>query len=215
MNHGARLVLAGVLGTWTLWAASLAAFSPTRSRRPRLRLLLATAALTVAILALPAKANALGPVDIEIGARAGVATSPLGPLGFGIGGRGGVSFLGLYAGIDVIDYLGATATCGGCSVPPGSFVKQSRSALLYGFDAGYNFKLSLVTIRPQLGLGNIRLSSAYGGPSTISNYFYLEPGVVGLVSLGVLFVGADVGALILPTESEPALTVHGQIGVTF
>jgi hypothetical protein len=185
----------------------------------RLPFVLATAGLTVAILAFPAKADALGPVDIEIGARAGVATSPLGPLGFGIGGRGGVSILGLYAGIDVIDYLGATASCGGCSSPPGQIVKQSLSALLYGFEAGYNFKFSVVTIRPQLGAGNLRLSSAYGDPTpgsgAISNYFYLEPGVVGLVSLGVLFVGADLGVLLLPTKPDSALTVHGQIGVTF
>ena len=63
------------------------------------------------------------------------------------------------------------------------------------------------------------MSSAYGdptpGPGAISNYFYLEPGVVGLVSLGVLFVGADVGALLLLTGPDSALTVHGQIGVTF
>ena len=101
----------------------------------------------------------------------------------------------------------------------GTTVKQSRSALLYGFEAGYNFKFSLVTIRPQLGLGNLRLSSAYGdptpGPSAISNYFYLEPAVVGLVSLGALFVGADVGALVPPAGPDFALTVHGQIGVTF
>jgi hypothetical protein len=183
----------------------------------RLSLLLATAGLTVAILALPTKADALGPVDIEIAARAGVAAGPLGPLGFGIGGRGGVSILGLYAGIDVIDYLGATAECGGCSSPPGQIVMQSRSALLYGFEAGYNLKVSRVTIRPQLGLGNFRLSASYGDPTAgaISNYFYLEPGVVGLVSLGVLFVGADVGALLLPTGPDSALTVHGQIGVTF
>lgn len=118
----------------------------------RLSPLLAT--LTVAILAFPTKADALGPVDIEVGARAGLATSPLGPLGFGIGGRGGISILGLYAGIDVIDYLGATAECGGCSSPPGQIVKQSRSALLYGFEAGYNLKFYLVTIRPQFGFGN-------------------------------------------------------------
>jgi len=182
---------------------------------------LATVGLTVAILAFPTKANALGPVDIEIGARAGTAAGTFGPLGFGIGGRGGVSILGLYAGIEVIDYLGATSTCGGCSMPSGAQpVQQSRSALLYGFEAGYNFKLSRVTIRPQLGLGDFRLSSAYGDPapgnvSDVSNYFYLEPGVVGLVSLGVLFVGADVDALFFPTWPNAALTVHGQIGVTF
>jgi hypothetical protein len=187
----------------------------------RLSLLLATASLPVAILAFPAKADALGPVDIEIAARAGgVVAGPLGPLGFGIGGRGGVAIQGLYAGIDVIDYLGATSTCESCSWPPGAQpVMQSRSALLYGFEAGYSFKFSMVTIRPQLGAGNIGLSSAYGSPtpgsSSISNDFYLEPAVVGLVSFGVLFVGADVDALLLPTGPDSALTVHGQIGVTF
>ena len=186
----------------------------------RLSLLLATAGLTIATLGFPTKADALGPVDIEVGARAGLATSPLGPLGFGIGGRGGVSILGLYAGIDVIDYLGATTTCGGCSSPPGQTVEQSRSALLYGVEAGYSFKISLVTIRPQVGLGNLHLWSAYGdptpGPSASSNHVYFEPGVVGLVSLGVLFVGADVGALLLLVNADSgAVTVHGQIGVTF
>ena len=184
----------------------------------RLSPLLATASLTVGILAFPAKADALGPLDIEIGARAGVATGSIGPLGFGIGARGGVSILGLYAGIDVIDYLGATATCGSCSSPPGQTVEQSRSALLYGVEAGYSFKISLVTIRPQVGLGNLRLSSAYGdptlGPGASSNHVYFEPAVVGLVSLGMFFVGADFGALLLPSGPD-ALTVHGQVGVTF
>jgi hypothetical protein len=83
-------------------------------------------------------------------------------------------------GIDVIDYLRATSTCGSCSMPPGvPPVKQSQSALLYGFEAGYNFKFFLVTIRPQLGLRKSHLLSAYGdptpGPSTASNHFYLEP----------------------------------------
>ncbi len=184
----------------------------------RLYLLIATAGLTVSILAFSAKAHALGPVNIEISARAGVAAGNIGPLGFGIGGRGGVSIMGLYAGIEVIDYLGATGECGGCSWPGGAQpVMQSQSALLYGFEAGYNFKFSRVTIRPQLGLGNFRLSAWYGDPSArdISNYLYLEPGVVGLVSLGVFFVGADVGALLLPTGSDLAATAHGQVGINF
>jgi hypothetical protein len=207
MNRGAWRVLARELG--------------------RLSILLVMVGLPLAILAFPTKANALGPVDIEIGARGGVTASPLGPLGFGIGGRGGVSIFGFYAGIDVIDYLGATSACGGCSMPAGAQqLQQSRSALLYGFEGGYNFKFSVVTIRPQLGLGDFRWSTSYGGspgnpppgPSAISNYFYLEPGVVGLVSLGMFFVGADVGVLLLPTgpdPPDPGLTVHGQVGVTF
>ncbi len=185
-------------------------------------LLLATAGLAVAILAFPGEANALGPVDIEIGAKAGVATGPLGPLGFGVGGRGGVSVQGLYAGIDFIDYLGATGPCGSCPAPAasstGGGLMQTRSGLLYGFEAGYNFKFFPVTIRPQLGLGNFRFSNAAGtppGPGDVSNSLYLEPSVVWLVSLGLFLVGADVGWLFLPTGPDSAVTVHGQIGVTF
>jgi hypothetical protein len=182
----------------------------------RLSLRLAAAGLTAAVLAFPAKAGA-EPIDIEIAARAGTAVSNLGPLGFGIGGRGGVSIQGVYAGVDFIDYLGATSTCDSCSAPAGAALpKRSQSALLYGFEVGYGFNLSLVTIRPQLGLGNFRLSSSLGGGATsVSNYFYLEPAVVGLVSLGELIVGADVGALLPPTGPELALTVHGQVGVRF
>jgi hypothetical protein len=182
--------------------------------------LLSFAALLVGVLAFPTTANALGPVDVEIGAMVGTATGAFGPLGFGIGGGGGVSIWGLYAGVDVIDYLGATSTCGGCSMPPGAQqLQQSRSALLYGFEAGYNFRFSPVTIRPQLGLGNFRLSSSDGNPppshGDISNYFYLEPGVAWLVSLGRVFVGVDAAALLLPTGPDLGVTAHGQIGVTF
>jgi hypothetical protein len=179
--------------------------------------------LFVGILVFPTRADALGPVDIEIGALAGTATGTLGPLGFGIGGRGGVSIGGLYAGVDVIDYLGATSTCGGCSEPPGvPELQQSQSALLYGLEAGYNLKISPITIRPQLGLGGARLSSSDGNPpprpGTIANYFYLEPGVAWLVTLGRVFVGVDVAALVLAAGGGGggiAVTAHGEIGVTF
>jgi hypothetical protein len=94
-------------------------------------------------------------------------------------------------------------------------VGAPQSALLYGFEAGYNFKVSLVTIRPQFGFGRFSLV-----PGFVSNSVYFEPGVVGLVSLGRLFVGADVSALLIDSSSSfgpgfAALTVHGQIGVTF
>jgi len=90
--------------------------------------LISLAVLFVGVLAFPAKANALGPVDIEIAAKAGTATGSFGPLGFGIGGREGVSIGGLYAGVDVIDYLGATSTCGGCSEPAGASPVHSGGA---------------------------------------------------------------------------------------
>jgi hypothetical protein len=183
------------------------------------------AVLFIGVVALPTKAEALGPVDIEVAAKVGATLGPLGPLGIGLGGRAGVSFLGIYAGVDVIDYLGATAACAGCSQPPPPAgqtqvqTQQWRSALLYGLEGGYNFKVSLVTIRPQVGVGNFRSSSSYGNPPPserdISNYFYLEPGVVGLVTFGMVFIGADINALILPTGPNDAVTAHGQIGVSF
>jgi hypothetical protein len=176
--------------------------------------------LILGILALPAKAHALGPLDVEIGASAGVA-GPHVPalLGFGVGGRAGVSFLsGLYAGIGVIDYLGGVAPCESCKqgpTGPGMVGAPQSAALLYGLEAGYDLKVSLVTIRPQFGVGRFSLV-----PGFASNSVYFEPGVVGLVSLGRLFVGADVGALFIDSSTSfgpgfVVLTFHGQIGATF
>lgn len=173
----------------------------------------------VGVLSFSVNADALGPVDIEIAAKAGTATGSFGPLGFGIGGRAGVSIGGLYAGVDVIDYLGATSTCGGCSVPPGvDSLQQRQGGLLYGIEGGYNFKFSQITIRPQLGLGNFALWGAVGDPRATTNYFYAEPGVAWLVSLGKVIVGVDAAALVLLARGGGGglgVTAHGQIGVTF
>jgi hypothetical protein len=169
-------------------------------------------------------AHALGPIDLEVGARVGGATNPASPapnpLGVGIGGRAGVAFFNIYAGVEVIDYLGSSQTVDGTSV--------SDHALLYGLDLGYNFKISILTIRPQLGLGNADFTSSGGGVSNSSSHFYLEPGGTALISLGLFFVGADANALILPNvtlpsvsggagsnKTETAFTAHGQVGVRF
>ena len=97
---------------------------------------------------------------------------------------------------------------------------------MYGFEAGYNWKIAILTIRPQVGIGNSALTySVSGAPARLGNTsdLYVEPGVTGLVSLGVLFVGADANILILPNISQPsgdkgtetAFTLHGQLGVRF
>ncbi len=47
-----------------------------------------------ALVASEQDAHAIGPVDVEVGARVGVGTNPASgsnPLGLGIGGRAGVS----------------------------------------------------------------------------------------------------------------------------
>jgi hypothetical protein len=175
--------------------------------------------VAVGVVAVPRDAHALGPVDLEVGVKGGVGTQPSntspGPniLGFGLGGRGGVSFLGIYGGVNVMYYFG------------GSQDGTSVHSLMYGVEAGYGFKLiDIITIRPQIGIGNFTGTvSPSGEPSSSNSNLYLEPGVTGLVSLGTLFVGADANLLVLPgisygngqSNTDTAFTLHAQVGVKF
>ena len=186
--------------------------------RTPLVLVAATAALLTGAFARDARA--LGPIDLEVGAKAGVGTNPssgpANPLGFGLGGRGGVSFFGFYGGLNLLYYFGGSTNVAGTDV--------SYHTLMYGLELGYNIKLAILTIRPQLGIGNaVFTAGPSGGPSTDSSNLYLEPGVTGLVSLGTVFVGADANLLLLPSvaqgdgshSTQTAFTLHGQVGVRF
>ena len=76
---------------------------------------------------------------------------------------------------------------------------------VYGFEAGYNIKLlGLLTIHPQMGVGNdetsVRITPDGGSSSSQSKgYLYLEPAGLVMISIGIVYVGADVGALLLPS----------------
>ncbi len=182
----------------------------------RLPLLVAAAAAAVLTASVAGDAHALGPIDLEVAAKAGLGTNPssgpINPLGFGLGGRGGVSFFGFYGGVDVMYYLGGSQNIAG--------VNESAHTLMYGLDLGYNFKVAILTIRPLLGLGNFTVTSNPGGNS--ASNLYLEPGVTALVSLGTVFVGVDANLLVLPgintptgSQTQTAFTLHGQIGLRF
>ena len=191
----------------------------------------AVCAFGAATFAMIPSAHALGPVDVEVAARAGFATNPVSsnngfsfpnPLGFGVGARGGVSFMGIYGGINVMYYFGGSQNE---SVLGQSF-SFSDHTFMYGLEAGYGFTLiDILTIRPQIGVGNASFStntnvsgvvSANVGGNNGSN-IYLEPGVTGLISLGGWFVGADANALFFPglNNSTTAFSFHGQIGFKF
>jgi hypothetical protein len=201
--------------------------------------LVATCAAAGALVA-PGEAHALGPVGIEAGAKVGAGTTAIdesfNPRGFGLGARGGISIFNVYAGVAGVYYFGSNQTF------PATNIKSNIHSAVYGFEAGYSIKLlGLLTLRPQVGFGNDELSSsasfiAGSGPtsSTSNGYFYLEPAVVVLVTLGIVYVGADIGALMLPAgpasnsaaESctgpvkdchsfDVSLTAHGQVGVSF
>jgi hypothetical protein len=174
------------------------------------------------------EARALGPVDIEVGAKVGYATNPsdssINPLGVGIGGRAGVSFFGVYGGLSIVDYLGGNDGHG-----------LSEHALEAGGEIGYAIKLFVLTIRPQIGLGDITFSSFFSGAdqygvnesaSNSLSSFYLEPGVTALVRIGVFYFGADGNALIImdgpvsalgpsTASTDTVFTLHGQAGLHF
>ncbi|HEY1695551.1 MAG TPA: hypothetical protein VGG39_25460 [Polyangiaceae bacterium] len=182
---------------------------------PLLAGLVAASAVT---FAMTREAHALGPVDLEVGALAGVGTTPsnlpagaVNPLGFGLGARGGVDVFGFYGGVKLMYYFGGSS---------GGFSDHSLSE---GVDLGYNIKLAILTLRPMVGLGNFTITESAGGASTNTGTFYVEPGVTALVSLGLIYVGADVNALLLTSLPQPtggngmdtALTIHGQVGLKF
>ncbi|HEV3194346.1 MAG TPA: hypothetical protein VGY54_27790 [Polyangiaceae bacterium] len=186
-------------------------------------ILFIAAAAGVGALSVPRDAHALGPVDLEIGARIGGASSPvsggLNPLGFGMGARAGVSLFSFYGGLSFMYYFGGgqDVSTGGAAPP----FHYSVTSTLFGFDLGYNIGIPLITLRPQLGIGNYSGNGTGSGPGFSipgsANNLYLEPGVTGILSLGMWFVGADANFLFLPglDNSQAAFTAHGQGGIKF
>jgi hypothetical protein len=182
-----------------------------------------TPTLILAIVTLSVPSAALGPLDLEVGAKVGAATNPFpsdpNPLGVGVGGRAGVSFLGIYGGVSALYYFG------GSKAPQlGSPAEADVHSWMYGIELGYGFQLvKLVTIRPLVGLGNFSLDSTIGGTSTSARTLYVEPALVALVTLEPVFFGADAGVLVLagfspdqsPSKMYTAFTLHGQVGVRF
>jgi hypothetical protein len=162
-------------------------------------LLVAAAIATVLALFTARPAHALGPVDIEIAGKLGYGSNN---YDFGFGGRAGVSFLGLYGGLSVVDYLG-----GGTDYP---------HILVYGGEVGFGFKLSFVTIRPLLGLGDEVASGCGAVGCTTTGSFYVQPGGLVQFGFGHLIFGVDVAFLVPTTDGFPkAFTADGQVGVRF
>jgi hypothetical protein len=187
------------------------------------------AGLAVGAVWFPREALALGPVDLEIAGQVGGGTSTVGSgdvnaLGLGFGARAGVDVLGFYAGVAGMYYVGS-----GGPEPDvdgaGSNVHTYRRSVLVGLEGGYNLNLSILTLRPQLGLGyyyqGVSISEAStvagapGSTSQDSSSIYVQPGAAALFSFGMWFAGADVGVLWVPAvnDSQAALVVHGQFGI--
>ena len=193
--------------------------------RACVRSFLAIAAIG-AVTASAHDAHALGPLDVEVGARVGAATNPNSntptPFGVGVGGRAGLSIFHIYGGISAIHYFGSSNDVSGPATPAGTFgvATVDYSSTLIGGELGYSItSIPHLTLRPQLGIGNASFS--FGDAS--QSHLYLEPGFVALIHVGLLYVGADANVLAIPsvdqgnneTKTYTSLTVHGQIGLRF
>jgi hypothetical protein len=180
------------------------------------------------VLASEREASALGPLDVEVGAKIGGGTAPFSnqpnALGFGLGARAGVVVLGgWYGGASIVHYFGGTGTVGLGDVATSG---AGESSTLFGIEGGYGVNLlGLLTVRGQLGVGSFNLGFTGIELPGVSN-LYLEPGLTVLASFGLLFVGADVNLLVLPGIVDPlnpkgpstwatTLTSHAQVGVKF
>jgi hypothetical protein len=175
-------------------------------------------------------AHALGPIGIEAGAKVGGATNPISnatdgtpnPLGVGLGLRGGVTIMGFYGGVAYTHYFGASQDLEGGSI--------SAHTNMYGIDLGYGLTLlDILTIRAQVGIGSASFGTG-GSVSTVVNgttvsadaggsqsNLYLEPGIVGLIGLGLIYVGADANVLVFPglDGAKASIAINGEIGVKF
>jgi hypothetical protein len=184
------------------------------------------AALAVGAVWIPRAAFALGPVDLEIAAQVGGGTSTVGSgapnaLGLGLGGRAGIDIFGIYAGVAAMYYIGDG---GNGPDANGNTVHTYANSSLVGLEGGYNIGLSVLTLRPQLGVGYYNAGFSYSTPQGIgatstsggnSSSVYLEPGLTGLLSFGIWMVGADAGILWVPAvnDSQAAVVIHGQFGI--
>jgi hypothetical protein len=181
----------------------------------------------------------LGPFEAEAAIKMGYGSGVILPASYyrsaegpGFGVRFGVSYVGVYAGINAGYYA---------AIPDATYKQQ---ALEIGIEVGYGFRFGRLTVRPQLGIGNLTVLRDYAAPlngpapssatitsvgtasGTSESHLYLEPGVVVLVSLGSLvYVGGDVSAFLwvvphvfdspVPTIAETSVTAHAQVGVKF
>jgi hypothetical protein len=161
---------------------------------------LVVAAFATALLTLltPGPARALGPIDIEVAGKAGYGTNY---YGLGLGARAGISFLGLYGGINFVNYFGQ-----------GQGGQPALSAFTFGGEVGYGIKIAFVTIRPLLGLGLEQLGTTESGNQS----FYIQPGGLVQFGFGHLIFGVEASAL-YPTTLVfgKAFTIDGQIGARF
>jgi hypothetical protein len=184
--------------------------------------------------AAPEEVGPLGPVSVEGGGLIGFTSNPShgpNPFGVGIGARAGAAYKGLYLGVAVTYYFGASGECGGgapitqgtsalasgfCSTADGGGeVELEQNTSLYGLDIGYTFKFRSAKwfrLRPILEIGDAEItrtgsvsSQEVNGIVGLNgdNRFYLQPGLTALFVVQAFFAGIDANLLVVPGVTDP------------
>jgi hypothetical protein len=181
-------------------------------------------ALAIAGLVSASRAEAVGPIDVEVAARLdyGFSGAAYGP---GVGVRAGVSFAGFYAGMSFVDYAARPTAL------------DNGPITTIGAEVGYGIKIASITIRPLVGVGywneSLTPCESYTGVSVSTlncaiSSPYLQPGLLVAVSVWHVLVGLDADALLPigvstatpdfcpPVDSSPnAFLIGGQVGARF
>jgi outer membrane protein with beta-barrel domain len=164
---------------------------PASRRLPRVLHLLAAAGGLCA-LAAPREARALPLVTLSASVRGlyGAATgdADLNAYGPGLGLRAGVTLpASFYLGASLDYFFGESDSIGGVDISASTFQVLGN--------AGYDFVLGPLTLRPNLGFGlsqtEVELEVALGDEDASEGNFALSPGVEAMIGLGLLNVGGE------------------------
>jgi hypothetical protein len=139
------------------------------------------------------------------------------PFGFGVGVRAGVT-------LPIPVYLGGTFVYHtGFSRDFSNGFSSSGNVAYPGVEAGYDFRLGPITLRPYLGVGYALVSDDGTSPGNAlvppmsndktDNRLAVWPGAVGLVSFGRVFVGVDLRYFFTNDAGSSAPCIFGTVGV--
>lgn len=141
----------------------------------------------------------------------------VGTQGAGLGLRGGYTLpMKVYIGAAFVYHLGSSKDA--------SQVKYTGSTLYLGPEAGYDFELGPVVIRPYVGLGygTVKAKAEAGGTTLLDRSeggFALWPGLMARYPIDAFFVGADARyALVTGTDkitNGGGAGVFATVGMTF
>ncbi len=140
-------------------------------------------------------------------------TGTINPFGLGFGVRGGYNFDEIYIGGRFMFFLGGSEDFPGGSV--------SFNVMTIGVEGGYDFDVSGITIRPELGLG-LALSSSetptvVGTVDSSSTDLYIAPGVsvLGCITDSI-FVGGNLSIpIIFAGSGYQGLEILATAGMRF